>query len=417
MNAQSPIGFSYDPFARDVLENPLPYYRELLENHPGYYVEKYDMFVFTRYQDIVDVLSVVQDNTFVGSESTLPMPAAISHRNDGPPPLAPTNPMGPGIMLASPEYEEMRLAHLKPLRPKSVAAMQEMVRELVLERLRILLPQGKFELMGDLCGLVSAAVVCHLFGIPKSEAQGVLDAVNALAVYNDDKVGVDTPGMFDQLKAYIIPAVERRRKAGADGEVPMLDGLINHRVASDGRALTDGEIADQLVCAFVAATETPPKPASQGLWTLWRHPDQLAAIRADLDTNVPIAVEEMLRICTTNQWAMRTAHKDVHVAGVDIKAGQRVLLVVYAGGRDPREYDNPEAFVWNRPIKRLLTFGHGQHHCIGNHLARMQVRTFVREFLTHVSDFEFAMDEAVHAASYFHWGWIKLPVIINKYSI
>src|SRR5262245_54108039 len=100
MNAQSPIGFSYDPFARDVLENPLPYYRELLENHPGYYVEKYDTYVFTRYDDIVEVLGVVQDNTFVGSESTLPMPAAISHKNDGAPPLASTNPMGPGIMLA-----------------------------------------------------------------------------------------------------------------------------------------------------------------------------------------------------------------------------------------------------------------------------------------------------------------------------
>ena len=65
MNAQSPIGFSYDPYAREVLDNPLPYYRELLENHPGYYVEKYDMFVFTRFQDIIDVLGVTEDNTFV----------------------------------------------------------------------------------------------------------------------------------------------------------------------------------------------------------------------------------------------------------------------------------------------------------------------------------------------------------------
>lgn len=417
MNAVSPIGFSYDPFAREVLENPLPFYRELLENHPGYYVEKYDMFVFTRYDDIVDVLGMVEDNAFVGSESTLPMPAAIGHKNDGAPPLPSTKPMGPGIMLPSPEYEEMRLAHLKPLRPKSVAAIQELTRELVLERLRVLLPQGKFELMGEFCGLVSAAVTCHLYGIPKSEAQGVLDAVNSLAVYSDEKVGVDTPGMFDQLKGYIVPAVEGRRAAGADGEMPIIDGLINHRVHSDGRALTDSEIADQLVCAFVAATETPPKPASQGLHTLWRKPDQLAAVRADLDANVPIAVEEMLRICSTNQWMMRTAHRDVRVADVDVKAGQRVLVIPFAAARDPREYESPDEFIWNRPIKRLLTFGYGQHHCIGNHLARMQIRTMVREFLAHVSDFEFAMDEAVHAASYFHWGWIKLPVIIKDYSI
>ena len=417
MNAQSPIGFSYDPYAREVLENPLPFYRELLENHPGYYVEKYDMFVFTRFQDIIDVLGVTEGNTFVGTESTLPMPAAIAHKNNGAPPFASTKPMAPGIMLPSPEYEEMRLAHIKPLRPKAVAAIQEMTRDLALERLRELLPKGRFEMMGEFCGLVSAAVTCHLFGLPKSKARDVLDAVNALAAYSDEKVGVDTPGMYEELKAHIRPAIEMRRKAGADGEVPMIDGLINHRVRSDGRTLSDEEIADQLVCAFVAATETPPKPTSQGLWTLWQNPDQLAEIRKDLDTNVPIAVEEMLRLCITNQFAIRTAHKDVTVAGVDIKAGQRVLVAIYAGLRDPREFDEPERFIWNGDIKRVMTFGYGQHHCIGNNLARMQIRTMVREFLEHVHDFEFDMDNAVHAASYFHWGWIELPVAIKDYSI
>lgn len=417
MNAHSTAGFSYDPYARDVLENPLPYYRELQANHPHYYVDKYDMYVFTRFQDIIDVLGVTEDNTFVGSESTLPMPANIAHKNDGPPPFASTNPMGPGVMLASPEYEEMRLAHIKPLRPKAVKAIEEMTRELAMDRLRELLPKGKFEIMGEYCGLVSAAITCHLLGIPRSEAPAVLGAINDLASYSDEKEGVDTPGMFEFLKSFIVPAVDRRRKAGANGDVPMVDGLINHRVKSDGRALTDEEIADQLVCSFVAATETPPKPTSQGLLELWRHPDQLAEVRKDLDTNIPIVTEEILRLCITNQFGIRTAHRDVTVAGVDIKAGQRILAGIYAGLRDPREFENPEEFIWNRDIKRILTFGYGQHHCVGNNLARMEVRVMLRAFLDHVQDFEFDMDEAVHAASYFHWGWVKLPVVIKQYSI
>src|SRR5262245_41860079 len=56
MNDMSPVKFEYDPYAPEVLQNPLPFYRELLANHPGYYVEKYDMYVFTRFQDILDVL-------------------------------------------------------------------------------------------------------------------------------------------------------------------------------------------------------------------------------------------------------------------------------------------------------------------------------------------------------------------------
>ena len=68
MNAQGKAELSCDPYAPDVLANPLPYYRELLANHPGYYVERYGMFVFTRFHDVMDVLGVTEDNTFVGSE-------------------------------------------------------------------------------------------------------------------------------------------------------------------------------------------------------------------------------------------------------------------------------------------------------------------------------------------------------------
>ena len=61
MNAITPANFAYDPFDRDVLNNPVPYYAELRANHPGYYVEKYDLFVFTRYQDVMDVLGIVDE--------------------------------------------------------------------------------------------------------------------------------------------------------------------------------------------------------------------------------------------------------------------------------------------------------------------------------------------------------------------
>lgn len=417
MSQTASPSFVYDPFSKAVLTNPVPYYKELRANHPVYYVDKYDMYVFTRYQDIVDVLGVVGDNTFVASESSLPTPEMIGHRNAGAPPLPSVNPMAPGPTLPSPQYEEMRLAHISPLRPKAVAALQDFVRDVVIERLKVLLPRGKFDLLSEYGGMLSAAVTCKLFDIPLSETQGVLDAVNALSTYDEHIEGVNTPGMFQQLKSYIVPAVERRRSAGADGRVPLIDGLLNYRTKPDGRALSNEEIADQLVCSFVANTETPPRPAAQGLLTLAQHPDQLATIRQDLDKNVPVAVEEMLRICTTSQWTIRTAHKDVTVAGQHIKAGQRVLISPFSAARDEREFADADQFVWNRTIRRSLTFGYGQHHCIGNHIARLQIRTLVHEFLGHVSSFEFARDEAEHSASYFHWGYTKLPVIVKGYAL
>jgi len=418
MNNLAPDNFSYDPFSQKVLENPLPYYKELRDNHRAYYVDKYDMWVFTRFQDIVEALSIVDENVFVATESSLPLPSAISHRNEGAPAFVSVNPMGPGPTLPSPQYEEMRLAHISPLRPKKVRAIQDLVRGLVLDRLKLLLPSGKFDIMNVYGGFISAAVTCHLYDIPLSEAQGVLDAVTAVSGFNENLAGVSTPEMFAQLSTkYILPAIERRRAAGADGSVPLIDGLINHRVQADGRALNDEEIANQLVCVFVANTETPPKPAAQGLLALWQHPNQLAAVRENTDENVPVAVEEMLRIRTTAQWTIRTVHKDATVAGQRINAGQRILVSPFSAARDEREYENAEEFIWNRNISRSLTFGFGQHHCVGNHIARLQIRTMVREFLDHVSDFEFDMDEAEHSSSYFHWSYTYLPVVINKYSL
>ena len=409
--------FSYDPYAKDVLKNPLPYYRELLANHPGYYVEKYDMFVFTRFQDIIDVLSVTNDNTWMGSESTLPTPEVMAQINHGAPPVPSTNPMAPGPTLPTPYYEEMRLSFMKPLRPKAVRAMQDRVRERTLELLRELLPKGRFDLAVDLGGMIAAFVTCDLYGIPQEQAREVLDTVNGLSIYDEEKGKVDIPGLFDRLKGFIVPAVQRRRAAGANGDLPLIDPLINYRTPDDDRALSDEEIADQLTCVFVANTETPPKPEANGLLALHQHPDQLAAVRQNLETNVPIAVEEILRICTTPQWTIRTAHKDTVVAGQSIKAGQRILVSPFAAARDPREFENPEEFIWNRSIPRSVSFGFGRHHCVGNHIARMQVRTVVTEFLRHVKDYEFDLDSAYHSASYFHWGYMTMPVIIKDYEI
>jgi cytochrome P450 len=416
MNAVKPGGFAYDPYDKDVLKDPNPYYQELRRNHPAYYVEKYDMFVFTRFQDIWDLL-ILGDNTLVGSEFTVPRPDMISHRNDGAPPMPSINPMAAGPTLPSPQYEEMRAAHIKPLRPKAVAELEGFVRDLARQRLRILLPRKHFDLTGDYGGIVCAEVTCHMFGIPLSQAEEVLELVNGLANFSAEIEAVDIPAYFLELRQYIIPAIERRRAAGADGAVPLVDGLINHRTIPDGRALTDAEICDQLVCAFVGIAEQPPKPAAIGLWQLWRHPDQLAEVRKDLVKNVAIATEEILRLGTTAQWAVRTAHKDVTISGQAIKPGQRVLFSMFSAARDEREFPDPESFIWNRPNRRLLVFGRGLHFCIGSHLTRLFIRVLVEEFLQHVRSYEFDMSKAVHSISYFHWGWMKLPVVINECEI
>jgi cytochrome P450 len=168
-----------------------------------------------------------------------------------------------------------------------------------------------------------------------------------------------------------------------------------------------------LLPVFIGGTETTPKIAAHGLMELLHHPDQLAAVREDLTANVPVAVEEMIRYCAPAQWFLRTAHKETVIAGQKIGIGQRVLFLYASAARDEREFENPDQFIWNRHIPRTLAFGFGQHFCVGVHVARLELRIIVEEFLRRVAAYRFDMARAIRLPSSFQWGWNSLPVIIG----
>jgi len=410
MTALAEAGFEFDPFSVDVMSDPLPYYRELRDKHPIHYSESYDTFFFSRFDDVWEVLRV-GDNTFLATETNLPRPEYLrTRRNDGAPPFASVNPMAPGPSLPSPQYEEMRIAHIAPLRPKSVATLESFIRGLARERLNLLLPRGKFDLNADYSGVVALGVIFHLFGLPLSLADKVLGSVNDIV---RAKGGVDLSAFFTVLGQYIVPAIRTRRAAGADGSNGLIDGLINYRLEPDRRALSDEEIANQLVCAMVGGMESVPKVTAQGIMELWRRPDQLKAVRADIEKHLPAAVEEMVRYCAPAQLTFRTAHKDVTVAGQRVRAGQRVACLLKSASRDEREFEFPDAFIWNRSIPRVISFGLGQHHCIGKHLALLEVRILVEEFLSRVTAFDIAVEEAGINPGIFQKGWINIPVVIR----
>jgi cytochrome P450 len=170
------------------------------------------------------------------------------------------------------------------------------------------------------------------------------------------------------------------------------------------------EAAVQMLGVFIGGTETVPKIVAHGLWELGRRHDQMAAVRADLDANVPVAREEMIRYCAPAQWFARTVRKPFTVHGATIKPGQRIITLLGSANRDEREYPDPDEFRWNRPIERLLAFGRGQHFCLGVHLARLEIAIMVTEWLKRVPDWRIVSDAASRPPSSFQWGWNNIPV-------
>ena len=404
-------GIEYDPFSREVMANPLPFYKVLRERSPVLYLEKYDTWVISRFQDILDILSI-GDNTFIATDTTLPNPERLLQHNQGKVQELPLDPVPIGTLLGSPHFEILRQAHMAPFRPRAVASLEELIRKLANERLDELLPRRRFDLTQEYGGLVAASVICHLLSMPLSRAPEVLNLVNQLSLTDPNAGGNDVAVTIGRSVEMMRDSVAMRRQEGADGSVPLIDGLA--QLQFQGRALTDDEVAAQLVCAFVGGTETVPKITAHGLMELVGEPQQLEAVRADLERNVPVVVEEMIRYCGPAQWFVRTAHKELTFRGHTIKIGQRIMVLFASASRDEREYDRPDDFLWNRGNKRLLSFGYGQHFCIGVHLARLELRVLVREFLRRVERFSFDMDRAVRLPSSFQWGWNNLPVVIGE---
>jgi cytochrome P450 len=407
MKTAAVADFSYDPFNPAVMADPLSYYRVLREHYPVYYLPQWDTFALSRFADIWDVLAV-NDGTFVASEGTLPPAMTLGQHNDGPVGDPPWHPLPFHAVFDAPIYDGVRQAHSKPFRPKAAAQLETRIRELANERLDQLLPLGTFDLTQDYGGIVAASVVCEFLGIPVDLAPEVLASVNVGSLAEPGR-GVDTAQSRPNYLDYLIPSVKRRRANASDDELPVVDGLLGYRLPDDS-ALDDVEVATQMLCVFIGGTETVPKIVAHGLWELLRRPDQLAAVRADPKANVPVVREEMIRYCAPAQWFARTVRKPFSIHDTTIEPGQRIITLLASANRDEREYPEPDEFIWNRPIQRMLAFGRGQHFCLGFHVARLEIAVMIEEWLRRVADFRIIEESAFRPPSSFQWGWSSLPV-------
>jgi cytochrome P450 len=399
----------YDPFSPEVMSDPLPFYRHLREHQPICYLPQYDMYALARFDDVLGMLSVT-DGTFVPTDGTLPDPTVLARHNNGvvtPPTTA--EPLPPYSMFGPPVHELLRQAHVAPLRAGAVKRLAEFIREQADERLDVLLPRGRFDLTQHYGGIVAAAVQCHLFRIPLTEAKYVLDSVNAGSLTDADPSTSRNLNRYRPVVEMIEAVVRTRRKQGADGDFPLVDGLLQLRL--DGRRLTDSEIAQTLSVVMIGGSETVPKVVAHGLWELNKRPEQMAAVRADPARNVPIAFKEMVRLCGPAQWFARTVQRPTSIGGQQMHVGQRVIFLIPSAARDEREYGpDAEAFRWDRPITRWVNFAWGNQFCTGYHLALLEGSILVEEFLRRVPEFEVLEDEAVRLPSFFQWGWNELPV-------
>lgn len=399
--------FHYDPYSQAARQNPQAFYPTLREEHPAYFLPEYDAYVFTRYADVWNAFMNTGDFTEAEGQVFSRDQLLVHHRDN--PPEHQLNPMAMFTFVDPPVHAQIRRSIGAPFMKGAVGRLEPEIVAMTRDRLKLLLPRGEFDLNSDFGSYVSVGSTALVMGLPAPDARHIADLVNAMVARAVDRPGpVEGGGAArEELLDYLKAAIADRR-VGKGPDSVLIDSMIAGGFT--GHALSDQEIAISLLAILVGGTETVPKVVAATMLELSRRPDQLAAVRADPAVNAVPLFEEALRYNAPAQWFGRTAKNRVKVGDVELEPGQRAILVIAAANRDPREFDNPDEFVWNRKARRMLSFGVGPHFCIGIHLARLEGQIMLRELLGVIGDYTVHPEEGEWPVSEFQIGWAKLPI-------
>jgi cytochrome P450 len=300
----------------------------------------------------------------------------------------------------------------KAFTPRRIEEMDGIIRELAGEFLTPFAGRGEMDAINDFTGRLPMNVISTLLGIPRADREMVRQISNRI-MHRDEGSVEHTPDSMAaamELLGYFGECVELRKKNPTDD---MMSALVQAEVPDAGGAsttLSDEEILGFCILLAIAGNETVTKLLGNGIYWLWKHPDQRAALARD-PSLLPGAVEELLRYDPPSHYQGRVTMKDVQWYGRTVPEGARVLLLTGSTGRDEREFpDHPERFDIHRRMERHLGFGHSRHICLGANLARLESKIAIEELLRRFPSYEIDMGRAERVHSSNVRGYAKLPL-------
>ena len=385
----------YNPFSEEVMNDPLPVYARLREEAPVYYMEEYDAWVLSRFEDIWNC-SMDADH-FSAAEGT-----TSSHL------LTKVQPVTPMLnMMDPPQHTALRSKIRLHFQPAAIRKLEPTVREIASSCLDAALARGELDVIGDLAQEVATKVACLISGIPLEDGDMLNDLVKRFFRREPGVDGMTEDGLaaMNEMFAYFIGQSHAKRK---DTDANDVISLLND-FELDGEKLDDMSIASHISMFIIGGSETFPKVFANLIRRMGEHPDQRAECAAD-PTLIPDAFLEGVRYDMPTQFLCRMITKDLELGGQTLKAGQPILYLYLSANRDPREFENPDVFDIHRKAPRILSFGHGTHLCLGIHGAKMEGKVCLEELLKRIPEFDLAMDRADRLVTDFVQGYASFPI-------
>ena len=372
---------AHDIFARMRAEEPLAFCPEPWGGKGFWAITKYDDI------ETISKLPHILSSDGKHGGITLPTPEMIANRRnltraevEGPAELADFEGGRSMISMDPPEHNKHRRQVAPGFTPQRLDALIARIRD----RADVLLDEvGKMgsaesDFVADVAAELPIQMLAELFDVPQADRYKLFEWSNVMIGGDDPEINVSreqTMGAFMELAAYAMQLYEARK---AEPRTDLISMLVNTEV--DGEPMSVADYLSAFVLLVVAGNETTRNSISGGLLALCQHPEQRHKLLDDPGL-IPNAVDEIIRWVHPVIYMRRTALQDYALRDVTIRAGDKVAMWYMSANRDEEKWADPFTFDVSREGPRHLSFGYGQHLCLGWRLAEIQLRILLEGVL------------------------------------
>ncbi|MCC5869743.1 MAG: cytochrome P450 [Gammaproteobacteria bacterium] len=361
-----PADYRFDPADPDLIRNPYPYYAAM-RAAPGLHRAAGPYWVASRHADVRDVLASPKfgQGDFTRNIQLFYGPDFYPLQHSCYRWLSEVL-----LMQDPPAHTRLRRLVISALTPKRISDMRPRIEAITAELLDSVMPKGKMEVLSEFAYLLPTLLMCDMLGVDEVERTPTAITKLTRAIADGFLVFETRPltaqdlalenEQMDYLYDYFGALYAQRAQAPGDD----LTSALSLAREEDGSSLA----------MFGAGFETTAHMIGDGLLCMHQSPSEWQLLVSDPDTYAPPAAEEVLRIESSLQGSYRTALQDAEVAGTKVAAGEKVLCVLGSANHDPAEFSDPDRMDISERDSRIMSFGGGIHHCIGQRLARLEGR-------------------------------------------
>ena len=371
-------GFDLKNLSAEFLENPYPTYQALRQFDPIHAMPDGSYFL-SRYEDC---LTVYRDTATWSSDKTLDFKPNFGdsllyeHHTTS-------------LVFNDPPYHTRVRKLLAPaFAPRALRALQDRIESLVDRLLDTAAERGEIDLIADFAAAIPIQLIGDMLGIPQNEraplrdwSLAILGALEPVLSQQQFDTGVTAVADF---KDYLNDIILDRLQNAADDPAEILSTLLRVSAFSLRTAgkeqLSQAELLHNCIFLLNAGHETTTNLIGNAVDLLIRHPDVMNDLRHHPDA-IATAVEEFLRMESSNQLGNRRAATPTMLGGAEVAAGTYVHIGIGAANRDPAQFGDPDRLDIRRQPNRHLAFGTGIHACAGMSLARMEAQVAIGRLL------------------------------------